>query len=156
MKNMYEIEMKVDLENEFNTNEFNRELFKALPKDVTRMSYICSSCNEWMGSQIDSLCDLCIENYEGDLKAIEEDYATPENVEMAEYYKEKMDKYIKLHIQTKSAIDTQNLLDKFESGKYIKSISYISQLKKENVHQSTLEEDEVKISNDTYVFLKHC
>ena len=48
------------------------------------------------------------------------------------------------------------LLDKFESGKYIKSISYISQLKKENVHQSTLEEDEVKISNDTYVFLKHC
>lgn len=159
MKNMYEIEIKVDLEkldNSLATSEFNKELFKILPKDVLRMSYVCSCCKNWMGSQIDSLCDLCIENYEDDLRLIEEGFATSENAEMAEYYKEKMDKDLTLHIKTKSAIDTQNLLDKFESGKYIKSISYISQLEKEHIHPSTLEEDEVKISNDTYVFLKHC
>lgn len=158
MKNMYEIEIKVDLEkldNSLATSEFNKELFKILPKDVLRMSYVCSCCKNWMGSQIDSLCDLCIENYEDDLRLIEEGFATSTNIIMAESYKEKDNKVVTIWIETKSIVDTKDMLDRFKSGKYIKSIS-ISNLKENEVHQLFIAECKVEALENQYVFLKDC
>lgn len=155
MNNIYRIDMKVDLKNLNHSTvlEFNKELFKALPKDVIRISYICSSCGNWMGSEIDSLCDLCLENYDNDLKSIKEGCASYEHRLMVEHYKEKLDKSLCVYIETKLSLDEESALNNFKSGKYIKSMG-ILKIDEDEVSDLFLEHGEVKISEDMYIFLE--
>ena len=102
---------------EFNV-EFQKELYRILPKNVLTLGYICRGCGTWMGAYPESLCTMCYENYGNDLYAFEEDNEDETAKEWVEYYSSRDGKELFILFRTKSEIDLDLIRNSFKPLKY--------------------------------------
>lgn len=102
--------------------DFQKELYKILPKDVITLGYMCRGCGTWMDTTPSSLCHMCDENYGHDLKAFEEDNEDEEAKEWVEYYSSRHGKELFILFRTKSEADLESIRNNFTPLKYTKNI----------------------------------
>lgn len=141
-ENVYKIELEghfKKLYSDLNSNDkFEKELFKVLPKDIIAMTYTCTCCGRWVGSQPYAICDMCAEHYENDLESLE-DESTVETIQMIDYYENMINEKLNLNFITKTPVDIEQILKEFEAGEYIKNIS-ISKVDYGNVTEFLFDE----------------
>lgn len=126
---VYEMELEGNFKNlGYNADNtgLKKELFKILPDNTLTLGYMCTCCGTWMNYEIESLCSLCIDNYEQDLERIkkgQESISGMRLVDWIDYYKERENNHLHIAFTSESLVDLEMIMSNFIPGEYIKSIS---------------------------------
>lgn len=116
---MYEIKLIGEFSKINNSStDFQKELFKLLPKDILTIGYKCSVC-DYGTDDLKSICNTCLDNYKNDEECLK---AEPNNIHLqrwVKYYEEINNKQLLLSFTTKSAIDFELIKSELQNEDFI-------------------------------------
>lgn len=126
---LYELELEgnfKDLGYNCDNSGYEKELLKILPENTLTLGYMCTCCDTWMSSNIQSLCTICSDSYEANLEKIKKGQENSLGIRVLDwidYYEYKENNKLYIAFTTESLIDIEKIRNEFIVGDYIKSIS---------------------------------